>query len=180
MINLLIQFVYHLMSVITAVTPWPRLRKVQGFFSMSLAFPLAESVLILFWSLNFYNPNLLLSEDAKKVLSNVYFNHTIHTLPGVAMLLDLIVWKFEAPNKIAAFKIIFSFCLIYLTSIHLVYYISGIWVYKILRTLSFIDRVMFIILSTLLLFVAFLVGIFLNYLLRISFRQKIKKNSLLH
>uniref|UniRef100_A0A0N4Z644 Androgen-dependent TFPI-regulating protein-like n=1 Tax=Parastrongyloides trichosuri TaxID=131310 RepID=A0A0N4Z644_PARTI len=166
-INLCMQFLYH--SFATAMSTLPSLRhscrKKFDFFATALIFPVAATIVFLFWGLTFIDPGALADPQAQKILAIAFFNHSIHTLPLPAMLIDFILWKHNRPNKSKTLKLLFVFSLLYIIEIFYVNSVSGIWPYPILGELSPPLRILFILVCMFVLFLAFLVGDLFNYMI---------------
>ncbi|CAJ0583650.1 unnamed protein product, partial [Mesorhabditis spiculigera] len=104
------------------------------------------SVVSLFWTLYFLDPDFLLhDENARRVISIAWFNHGLHTLPTVTILIDLLLWNHGRVAKSSAFKGLLSFATLYIIDIHYVHYTTGFWAYPILGQLSLPLRAAFII-----------------------------------
>uniref|UniRef100_A0A0N5C7C8 Androgen-dependent TFPI-regulating protein-like n=1 Tax=Strongyloides papillosus TaxID=174720 RepID=A0A0N5C7C8_STREA len=164
-IDLCMQFLYH--SFATLMTTCSSLRnscrKSFDFYATSLVFPVAATVVTLFWSLTFIDPGALADPQAQKILAIAFFNHSIHTLPLPAMIIDFILWKHQRPKKSKTFKILFIFSSLYLIEIYYVNSITGKWPYPILAELPPPLRILFIVACMAVLFLAFLVGDLINY-----------------
>ena len=68
----------------------------------------------MFWALVYLDPDFVMDEQAKELLSIRWFNHTLHTSPIFTMALDFIVWKHPRPSKSSALKALFIFSVLYM------------------------------------------------------------------
>uniref|UniRef100_A0A7E4WCD7 FAR-17a/AIG1-like protein n=1 Tax=Panagrellus redivivus TaxID=6233 RepID=A0A7E4WCD7_PANRE len=148
MINLVIQFVYHTVGSILALTAKPNgadcwFRKGFHFLATALVFPVAATVVILFWGLVLFDPSTLMTEEAKIMLSVAWYNHALHTIPLFGMIVDFFVWKHPQPSITSAVKVIVAFVAFYLTNVHLFHYFTDFWAYPILGQLDTIQRAIF-------------------------------------
>ncbi|KAI1724395.1 FAR-17a/AIG1-like protein [Ditylenchus destructor] len=168
-----IQLLYHVIAAVVNLNN-NRSRKANDstllrqfdFYATTIVFPLAITVCVLFWGLFFFDPNTLMDEQAKKVLSiNWWFNHALHTFPSLAMIVDLVCSRHRRPSKNRAFVTILAFLCIYLSWVHFVFYGYGFWAYPILGQLNLAMRTVFLLFCTVVIFSIFLIGDALNAML---------------
>ncbi|CAD5234574.1 unnamed protein product [Bursaphelenchus xylophilus] len=167
--------VYHSVGAVLALSTPKKNSKFMRYFDFvatSLLFPLATSVVVLFWSLFLYDQNTLIDEKAEFLLEHEWFNHALHTTPLIGMTLDAIAWRHPRPHKKSALKAIFIFTVVYLIDIHLVWFVSGFWAYPILGQLNNLERLAFILVCCTVIFAAFLISDAFNAMLQ----PKKKKN----
>uniref|UniRef100_A0A0K0EL09 Androgen-dependent TFPI-regulating protein-like n=1 Tax=Strongyloides stercoralis TaxID=6248 RepID=A0A0K0EL09_STRER len=166
-IDLCMQFLYHAFA--TLMTTFPSLRnncrKSFDFIATALVFPVAATVVFLFWTLFYIDPGALADPLAQQILAIAFFNHSIHTLPLLAMIIDFMLWKHQRPKKSKTFKILFIFSALYLIEIFYVNSITGTWPYPILAQLPPPLRILFIVACIGVLYLAFLIGDTFNYMI---------------
>uniref|UniRef100_A0A1I7WPK0 Acyl_transf_3 domain-containing protein n=1 Tax=Heterorhabditis bacteriophora TaxID=37862 RepID=A0A1I7WPK0_HETBA len=166
LICLYIQTFYHLIAFFIDLTRCQH--AFFHYFARAIVGPIGMSVVLLFWTLFLFDPNTLLAdENAKRIIAIKWYNHGIHTLPLITVLIDISIWNHGQPSKKAAVIGIAVFAVLYITelvhpifclrikicyfleyifaySLHYVYYISGFWAYPILGQLSLPFRTLFI------------------------------------
>uniref|UniRef100_A0A9J2Q176 TLC domain-containing protein n=1 Tax=Ascaris lumbricoides TaxID=6252 RepID=A0A9J2Q176_ASCLU len=174
-VDLYMQVGYHAFAVYISLTSASdsALFHRFHFISTAIMLPVAFTVGILFWSLHLIDPKLLIPEGLEKFfVPNFLRDHSQHTLPAFAMLTDHILWVHSRPNKLRAFNALLIFAFLYIVDIHLVYAISGNWVYGIMGQLSFLFRWLFVLACAILLYLVFLVGDALNVCFHPSLANK--------
>uniref|UniRef100_A0A915BXP0 FAR-17a/AIG1-like protein n=1 Tax=Parascaris univalens TaxID=6257 RepID=A0A915BXP0_PARUN len=143
------------------------------FMSTAIMLPVAFAVAILFWILRLADPKLLIPEGLEKFYVPSFLReHSQHTLPAFAMLIDHMLWVHPRPNRLRAFTALLIFAFLYIVDIHLVYAISGKWVYGIMGQLSFLFRWLFVLTCAASLYLAFLIGDTLNVYFHPSLANK--------
>uniref|UniRef100_A0A914XBL0 Uncharacterized protein n=1 Tax=Plectus sambesii TaxID=2011161 RepID=A0A914XBL0_9BILA len=162
-VDLYLQILYHSVATIASLqNRTSLLNRVVDFLFTSLAMPIALTVVSLFWGLTLINPDLLMDEEAKIVLSVQWYNHALHTIPGVAMLMDVYITKHKRPNHYAAFATIVVVSTCYLAFILYIHSVTGYWAYPILGDLGLAGRTAFIAGCALVIFSLFLLSDMLN------------------
>ena len=174
MINLYLHFLY---NSIAALFAWLEIRNPSllapfHFVATAIVFPVGFTVVCLFWGLVLMDPAHLMDENAKILLAIKWFNHSLHTLPLVAMILDFCLWRHTRPAKKGAFMTIFVFVCLYMIDIHYFYYVHGVWAYPILGNLATIGRLLFILFCSMFIFAAFLIGDFFNKFVHFAWRRQ--------
>jgi len=139
---------YHAVGSILALTAKPEgcdcpVRRAFHFYAVSIAFPLAVTVVGLFWGLYFISPELLLTPEAKVICSVAWYNHAIHTIPLFAMIVDFYAWRHPQPVIKNSIKAIVGFIVFYLLDVHFFYYYTNVWAYPILKELNTAARLVF-------------------------------------
>jgi hypothetical protein len=104
----------------------------------------------------------LLEERDKIILSIPLFNHSLHTLPAIMVVVDLINWKYVRPKMLTGLSLASLFTTLYLGWIHYVFYTRAVWPYPILKKLSTFNRNLFIAGCILIVFLMYLVTDVLN------------------
>ncbi|XP_011155287.2 androgen-dependent TFPI-regulating protein isoform X1 [Harpegnathos saltator] len=170
--NLILQAVFFLICVLNdcfgtnAVNPKkpPFIRKLKDYFHVSLGFPIAMFVGVIFWGLMFIDRELVLP----KVLDPYFprwLNHLMHTMIIVTTVLEMIVAPRQYPKRSRNLGILTGFMLMYLVWIHVIYFKSGIWVYPVMEVLTLPLRIVFIAMLLVVCMVLYFVGEALdNYL----------------
>ncbi|PAV84522.1 hypothetical protein WR25_12251 [Diploscapter pachys] len=102
-------------------------------------------VVILFWGLFLFDPKTLFPDKEKELelLKETLFNNTIHTLPLISAVLDLLVWNHGTPSRKTALTWVGTFVGLYLIELHLVNHFLKVWPYPILGMLNFPQRLGF-------------------------------------
>uniref|UniRef100_A0AC35U8X5 Androgen-induced gene 1 protein-like n=1 Tax=Rhabditophanes sp. KR3021 TaxID=114890 RepID=A0AC35U8X5_9BILA len=163
-IDLFVQIMYHFFAILYVCSS--NLKKnfkgTFDFLATAFVFPLAAAVVILFWSLYIADPDSLADPQAQKILSVAFFNHTIHTLPLIAMIVDFFLWKHTRAKKGSTLQILFTFAVLYLVGMYYVYGITGKFPYPILDTLEPVFRILFILVCLSVLFACFILGDIIN------------------
>ncbi|XP_011155289.2 androgen-induced gene 1 protein isoform X2 [Harpegnathos saltator] len=142
----------------------PFIRKLKDYFHVSLGFPIAMFVGVIFWGLMFIDRELVLP----KVLDPYFprwLNHLMHTMIIVTTVLEMIVAPRQYPKRSRNLGILTGFMLMYLVWIHVIYFKSGIWVYPVMEVLTLPLRIVFIAMLLVVCMVLYFVGEALdNYL----------------
>uniref|UniRef100_A0A914Z5X1 Uncharacterized protein n=1 Tax=Panagrolaimus superbus TaxID=310955 RepID=A0A914Z5X1_9BILA len=170
MINLTIQFLYHCAGTYFAITSKTNTQNttpqnVFHFISTTIAFPLSVTVVTLFWGLIYLDPDFVLTDEAKLMLSITWYNHALHTVPLIAMIVDFIAWRHPQPRIYPALKATVAFIMFYLTDVHLVFFYTGKWAYPILDQLDLPKLIGFYIICIGVFFFNFLMGYGLNQMI---------------
>ncbi|CAD5228916.1 unnamed protein product [Bursaphelenchus okinawaensis] len=167
--------IYHTIGAVLSLVSLRKNSKILKYFhfvATSLLFPLATTVVTLFWSLYLYDRKTLITEEAEFLMEHEWFNHSLHTTPLIGMVVDSLAWRHPRPHKKSALKAIFLFTVVYLIDIHYVWYVSGFWAYPILGQLNELERLAFILVCCAVIFSAFLISDAFNAMLQ----PKKKKN----
>jgi hypothetical protein len=169
-INLYVQFIYHCIGAVLslsapsaekAATPTREsaVRREFHFFSTTLIFPIAITVVVLFWSLYFINPKLVMDEQGKRILAISWFNHAIHTVPAAVMITDHVLWSHPRQTSSRTVLVtVISFACLYIALVHFVWFFWNFWAYPILGELIPPLRILFIIFCSLFMYAAYLIG----------------------
>ena len=96
-----------------------------------------------------------------KIFPN-YINHMRHTTVVPAQLLELFCLYHIYPNRFKGMATSVIFCFIYLIWVMIVAYFGDIWVYPILKILSPIPRMAFLIVCSLFGGILYVIGEILN------------------
>uniref|UniRef100_A0A914X9Y6 Uncharacterized protein n=1 Tax=Plectus sambesii TaxID=2011161 RepID=A0A914X9Y6_9BILA len=163
MTDLYLQIIYHSLATVASLQKRTSLlNRIVDFLFTSLAVPIALAVVGLFWGLMMINPDMVLNEEAKRVLAVQWYNHALHTIPGVVMLIDMYITKHKRPNHYAAFATIVTYCVCYLAFVLYIHSVTNFWAYPILGDLGLAGRTAFIAGCAVFIFLLFVLGDALN------------------
>lgn len=140
----------------------PLIRKIKDYIFTSLAFPLAFHVGVMFWGLFFYNRELV----APKVWDNIFpvwLNHFIHTDIMFLIFIEMNLVHRHYPIRIwfnLAGLLIIMVC--YISWVHVINNETGHWIYPILGTLNWAERIGFHAFNVFIAISFYFLGQFLN------------------
>lgn len=120
-------------------------------------FPIGMTVSILFWALYLADPHSCQNENEAKLIPT-WLNQYMHTLTGVAVLLEVLLFKHEYPSKLAGIRGVLAFGVLYTTWVFLIAYYAEFWVYPFLEKMSLPSIVCFFGAAYVLLVLLYLLG----------------------
>lgn len=118
------------------------IRKLRDFFFTVYAFPTAIQVTAFFWMLYSIDRELVFPKAVDAHLP-VWFNHMIHSLVTVFIVIELMLTHHHFPTTKKMFKYLGGFIGTYIAWVNYVKYHTGFWVYPILHVLELPARVAF-------------------------------------
>merc|ERR1712241_267698 len=154
-LNMLLQFIFFTIALLSNFTK--RLHGVRDLVFASAAFPIGMFVGIIFWSIWAVDRELIFP----KVLDQYFpaiLNHLMHTTVIPLQLGQLLLVKHNFPSRSKGFTITAILCLGYLVWINYIYYMTGFWVYPVIKVLSAGQRIVFFAFCGFLGGVLFLIG----------------------
>ncbi|KAH0544253.1 androgen-induced gene 1 protein-like [Cotesia glomerata] len=122
----------------------PLLRRIKDYFHATFSFPLAMFVGITFWSLMFFDRELVLPKALDPYFP-WWLNHLMHTMIMITTVLEMISAPRQYPKKKSGYIGLYALMISYLIWIHIIYYKSGVWVYPVMEVLSWPLRILFFI-----------------------------------
>ena len=129
-LNMLLQFIFFTIALLSNVIK--SLRGVRDLVFASAAFPIGMFVGIIFWSIWAVDRELIFP----KVLDQYFpaiLNHLMHTTVIPLQLGQLLLVKHNFPSRSKGFTITATLCLGYLVWINYIYYMTGFWVYPVIK-----------------------------------------------
>ncbi|XP_018018848.1 androgen-induced gene 1 protein [Hyalella azteca] len=118
--------------------------KTLDFLFSSIVFPLAVFVATSFWGLFFTDRELVFPKIFDEFFPS-WLNHVVHTLPLVAVLLELLCVQRSFPSKKKGFLCISLVSCIYIAWVFFIAHTTGDWVYPVLAKLPTPHRALFIV-----------------------------------
>ncbi|PAV70119.1 hypothetical protein WR25_09688 [Diploscapter pachys] len=116
------------------------------------------SVCALFWALYLLEPNALMAGDAGEMLRRMFwYNHGLHTMPVIGVLLDLLIWNHGQPTRKSTLLLISVLSTIYVAGVHYVHSVSGFWAYPIIGQLPPLFRALFLVACVIFTYLCFVV-----------------------
>ncbi|KAL1506773.1 hypothetical protein ABEB36_006075 [Hypothenemus hampei] len=148
--------------------------KIRYTFFWYLVFPSSLLVVSTFWSIWYIDRELIFP----KIVDDFYpswLNHTLHTLIVIPLIIEVLAQIKHGNVRVSrrrAAIVLLSYCFIYQTLYLLIYFRHGIWLYPIYKTLTWNQRIVFIIFKTLLIFAYQQLG--LLFLRKMNFKSNLK------
>ena len=137
----------------------------RDFLFGSLAFPVAFLVTSIFWGVMCYDSELMLSSNLRHMIPvHGYYNHCAHSAPLLLAFLEILLVKHPRfPPKRRGILFFTVFCVAYISWIIWIAYRADIWVYPVLKVLSWPGRVIFLGSAYIFGLYAFFIGYFINH-----------------
>ncbi|XP_056405051.1 androgen-dependent TFPI-regulating protein-like [Hyla sarda] len=107
-----------------------------------LAFPVGVFVFTSFWSLYFYDRELVYPKDLDSIIPH-WLNHAMHTAILPLVLIELLACSHHYPSKKNGFAVLLVFSIAYLSWVQWVHFAADIWVYPILAKLDAVGMLVF-------------------------------------
>ncbi|CAK1603518.1 unnamed protein product [Parnassius mnemosyne] len=177
---LIMQIAYHtiafLNDIIGSNDPSPKKKPLIRLIKdtlFSLAFPIAIYVSVAFWSIYTVDKDLIFPDVIEK-LYPTWMNHVMHTMVTIFMFLELIMTSRNYPSRAVGISITLAFSMSYIAWYLMIYFKTGVWVYPIFDTLNWPSRIVFIVISNIVILGVYVFSEKLNYLLSPS-QPKLKK-----
>ncbi|XP_063229096.1 androgen-induced gene 1 protein-like [Bacillus rossius redtenbacheri] len=139
----------------------PLLRRVRDYVYAAVAFPLAMFVGTTFWSLMAIDRELVFPKALDPYFPT-WLNHVLHTNIMLFVLLEMATSFRAYPRRSTALAGLIAFVLVYLAWTHVIFYVSGQWVYPVLEVLNVWQRAVFFLAMILYACVLYLIGEALN------------------
>ena len=147
-INMMLQSVYFVLSLLAHLTHYMNLRKFCEFLFTSLVLPLGTLVTGLFWTIFAIDRELVYPTIMDMYIPNL-MNHACHTFVFFLMAFDLMVIPhFRAVGLMAETITMITVVTLYSLLIVWIKYYAGFWVYPLMRQLSHMELMIFIIFCT--------------------------------
>ncbi|KAH8239531.1 hypothetical protein KR032_005203 [Drosophila birchii] len=119
------------------------LRQLRDYIMASFVIPLAFTVGVTFWTLYTIDRDSIYPPILDLVFPS-WLNHTMHSFVVVYAVLELILTQHRYPLRRKGFAGLGIFMAAYLTWIHFLWLVTGIWVYPFLGALAGPFRFMFL------------------------------------
>ncbi|XP_011502581.1 PREDICTED: androgen-dependent TFPI-regulating protein-like [Ceratosolen solmsi marchali] len=120
----------------------PFIRRYKDFYHASVGFPVAIFVGLTFWGLMFVDRELVLPK-ALDLYFPRWLNHLMHSMIMVTTILEMLMVPRQYPKRSQGLGVLTGFMLIYLSWMHFVYYMNGIWAYPVIEILTWPFRIIF-------------------------------------
>ncbi|XP_013383835.1 androgen-induced gene 1 protein-like isoform X1 [Lingula anatina] len=133
------------------------LQKFRDRMYSILAFPIGAFVVASFWSLYAVDRELVYPAELDKIIPS-WLNHVMHTTVLPFLLIEAYVVYHEYPSKKVGIPGIVFFSSLYQFWILWIAFKADIWVYPILRVLSWPMRIVFMVLCWVLVMILYLCG----------------------
>ena len=143
-INLSIQTVYFFLSLLAHLTRYMRLRKLCEFLFTSIVFPLGSLITAIFWLIYAVDRELIYPEIMDRYIPEL-MNHISHTFILLFIMLDMaVVPHFRALGLLAETLMVVLTVTAYTGLIIWIRFYAGLWVYPIMKYLSYSELAIFI------------------------------------
>lgn len=122
------------------------LLKCRDFMFGSLTFPLSFLVTFIFWGVMAVDPELMLPTNMRaKIPVHGFYNHCAHSAPILCSVLEMFIVNHpHFPSKTRGFLFFTAFCVAYISWILWIAFRADIWVYPVLKVLSWSGRAVFL------------------------------------
>ena len=112
----------------------------------SILFPVSSIVTLAFWGVMMVNPELMLQRRVQHIIPvHGFYNHCAHTAPVVLAIAELLLVRHQYyPNRKRGSLFFTVFCVAYLSWIMWIAHHANIWVYPVLKVLSWPARAAFL------------------------------------
>jgi len=171
-INMWLQLIFFIIAFLANFVK--SLRGVRDLFFASAAFPIGMFVGVMFWSLWAIDRELIFPKALDQVFS-LTLNHCMHTTVIPLQIGQLLLVKHAFPSRSIGFTITAFLCLGYILWVQFINYMTGHWVYPVLKVLTLEQRIGFFILCAGLGGCLYLIGDFLNNTIWSGSQQNGKK-----
>ncbi|XP_046836637.1 androgen-induced gene 1 protein-like isoform X1 [Vespa crabro] len=169
--NMILQAVFFFICIINdwygtnAVSPKkpPFIRKLKDYVYATLSFPIAMFVGITFWSIMCIDRELVLPKALDPYFP-WWLNHLMHTMIMVSSIIEMLLAPRKYPKRSHGLAGLLLFTLTYLIWMHVIYFMSGIWVYPVMEVLTLPLRVVFFIVLLAFVLILYFAGEMLNNL----------------
>jgi hypothetical protein len=151
----------------------PLIRKIKDYGLATFAWPVAWNVAITFWGLYAVDRELVFPRVLDTFFPN-WLNHVLHTNIAIFIMLEMCVSFRRYPSRQAGLFGLGLFMLAYLVWIHIIYNVSGVWVYPVFEVLNLPQRVLFFAASLVFSVILYLSGEFVNKIIWVKELKPIK------
>ncbi|VVC93203.1 unnamed protein product [Leptidea sinapis] len=119
----------------------PTVRKIKDAL-FSLAFPLAIYVSVAFWSIYYWDKELIFPEHVRKAFP-VWLNHVMHTVVSVFMIVEMLTSYKTYPSRLLGYTLMSCVVLPYIALLFILYGQTGLWVYPLFAYMNWAGRIVF-------------------------------------
>ena len=122
------------------------LLKCRDFLFGSLNFPLSSLVTFTFWGVMAFDSELMLPTNLReKIPVHGLYNHCAHSAPLLCSVLEMFIVNHpHFPSRTGGFLFFTAFCVVYVSWILWIAFKANIWVYPVLKVLSWSGKAVFI------------------------------------
>ncbi|XP_043683490.1 androgen-induced gene 1 protein-like isoform X2 [Vespula pensylvanica] len=169
--NVILQAVFFFICIVNdwygtnAVSPKkpPFVRKLKDYVYATLSFPMAMFVGITFWSIMCVDRELVLPKALDPYFP-WWLNHLMHTMIMVSAVIEMLLAPRKYPKRSRGLAGLLAFTLTYLIWMHVIYFMSGIWVYPVMEVLTPPLRIVFFVVLLAFVLILYFAGEMLNNL----------------
>ena len=137
-VNLWIQLAFFSVQLLTDLIPAcyrKPFQNVMDIFFTCIVFPLAATVVIVFWPIFIMDRSLIFPEEYDKVFP-VYINHMWHTTVLLWALFEIYLFHHHFPSVRTAATCVFAYCSGYCSWVVYIYIRTNWWCYEFMNLLS--------------------------------------------
>lgn len=120
----------------------PLITRARDYIFSSLALPLAFQVGVMFWSLFIIDRDLV-APKVWDAIFPIWLNHFIHTDIMIFIAIEMIIVYHHYPTIKNSLLGLIAFMLVYVGWEHIIYVNTGKWVYPVLASLNWAERIGF-------------------------------------
>ncbi|PSN41207.1 hypothetical protein C0J52_04175 [Blattella germanica] len=153
--------------------PVPLIRQVRDYVYAAVAFPVAMFVGMEFWMLMCIDRELIFPRALDAIVPN-WLNHAIHTNIMIFTLLEMVTSFRKYPNRSKGLAGLTAFMATYGVWLHIIYAVSGSWVYPVLNVVNWWQRVIFFLFALCLVLGLYFIGELVNTIVWGEILQKLE------
>lgn len=140
-LNMILQWIYFTSASVTDLHSLVKKRRSDiseylcDLLFATWVFPIGMTVTILFWALYLVDPHSCQNEKEAQLIPTL-LNQYMHTFTGIAVMLELLLFKHEYPSKPSGIRAVLAFGIMYTVWVFLIAYYAEFWVYPFLEKMS--------------------------------------------
>ncbi|XP_014255970.1 androgen-dependent TFPI-regulating protein-like [Cimex lectularius] len=111
------------------------MNRIASYLLFTIVFPFSWSVFLLFWSVYFWDRNLIYPPIVEELFPP-WINHVMHTLPVPLSVIYMMTSNSKGPSKISSLSGLVAFLAVYSYVFFSYYNNEGKWIYKALDMMT--------------------------------------------
>ncbi|XP_070605211.1 androgen-dependent TFPI-regulating protein [Erythrolamprus reginae] len=170
-LNVVLQVIFYAVSLLTSAVMLMKKERIattlislKGLIFSSLVFPLSSFVFVTFWSIYFYDRELIYPKYLDPIIPE-WINHGMHTLILPLTLVEILVTHHQYPSVCKSLIIFGMVALAYQLWILYLFAKTGKWLYPLFKFLSPLGIIVFLGIVVVSVFFYYILGRFLNCLI---------------
>jgi len=151
----------------------PLIRQVKDYMIAAFAWPIACNVAITFWGIYAIDRELIFPRALDSFFPD-WLNHVMHTNILIFIVLEMCVSFRQYPSRRSGCTGLCTFMASYLIWIHIIFYMSGVWVYPVLEVLALPLRICFFVGVFIFSLILYRIGEFFNEIIWVKELKQIR------